>query len=113
MSRIVVTLGPATEDPVILEQVVKAGADSFRFPAKRRGVALPGRSVPASGLTDKDRAALQTLPGSVFSAVIISFVESADGVREARDIMAASADGHDVPPLIAKVETRAGAAAVR
>jgi pyruvate kinase len=231
MSRIVVTLGPATEDPVILEQVVKAGADSFRFPAskasvaslaelaagvssvaaglgrtpdllldlpgaktrftnddqfslkgisrvrvhfapvasdvhrevpvlgltgadisgrvdpgdiiligdgedalrvervepdhcvtipltdgflgKRRGVALPGRSVPASGLTDKDRAALRTLPGSIFSAVIISFVESADHVREARDIMAASAAGHDVPPLIAKVETRAGAAAVR
>ncbi|MGW2834899.1 pyruvate kinase [Streptomyces sp. NPDC001286] len=231
MSRIVVTLGPATQDPAILEQVVKAGADSFRFPAskasvasladlaagvssvaaglgrtpdllldlpgaktrftnddqfslkgvsrvlvhfapvpsdvhrdvpvlgltgadisgrvdagdillvgdgedalrvervepehcvtiplttgflgKRRGVALPGGSVPASGLTDRDRAALETVPGSVFGAVIISFVESADAVREARAVMAASAGGHAVPPVIAKVETRAGAAAVR
>ena len=231
MSRIVVTLGPATQDPAILEQVVKAGADSFRFPAskasvaslaelaagvssvaaglgrtpdllldlpgaktrftnddqfslkgvsrvlvhfapvpsdvhrdvpvlgltgadisgrvdagdillvgdgedalrvervepdhcvtiplttgflgKRRGVALPGGSVPASGLTDRDRAALETVPGSVFGAVIISFVESADAVREARAVMAAAADGHAVPPVIAKVETRAGVAAVR
>ncbi|KOG32613.1 pyruvate kinase [Streptomyces resistomycificus] len=231
MSRIVVTLGPATQEPAVLEQVVKAGADSFRFPAskasvasladlasrvaalaaglgqspdllldlpgaktrftnddqfslaglsrvrvhftpvpsdvhrevpvlgltgadisgqvepgdliligdgedalrvehvapdhcvtiplsggflgKRRGVALPGKSVPASRLTDQDRAALQTLPGSIFTAVIISFVESADSVREARDIMTASAAGHRVPPVIAKVETRAGAAAAR
>ncbi|WP_405880994.1 pyruvate kinase [Streptomyces sp. NBC_01136] len=231
MSRIVVTVGPATQEPAVLEQVVKAGADSFRFPAskasvasladlassvssvaagfgrtpdllldlpgsktrftnddqfslagisrvrvhfgpvpsdvhrdvpvlgltgsdisgqvdpgdiiligdgedalrvervesdhcvaiplsagflgKRRGVALPGKSVSSSGLTDKDRAALETLPGSIFSAVIISFVESADSVREARDIMAASAAGEDVLPVIAKVETRAGAAAVR
>ncbi|MFD9004274.1 pyruvate kinase [Streptomyces sp. NPDC059582] len=232
MSRIVVTLGPATAPPEVLEQVVKAGADSFRFPAskasvaslaalasrvssvaaglgrspdllldlpgaktrftnddqfslaglshlqvhfgpvpsdvhrdvpvlgltgsdisalvgpgdiiligdgedalrverveadhcvatplsagflgKRRGVALPGKSVPPSGLTDTDRAALQTLPGSLFSAVIISFVESADSVREARAVMAAAAQGrHAVPPVIAKVETQAGAAAVR
>jgi pyruvate kinase len=231
MSRIVVTLGPATQDPEVLEQVVKAGADSFRFPAskasvaslaelasqvssvaaglgrtpdllldlpgaktrftnddqfslagiravqvhfgpvpsdvhrdvpvlgltgsdisgqvdpgdviligdgedalrvesveadhcvatplsagflgKRRGVALPGKSVPSCGLTDQDRAALKTLPGSVFTAVIISFVESADTVREARALMAASAAGSTVLPVIAKVETRAGAAAVR
>lgn len=229
MSAIVVTLGPATQPPDVLEQVVKAGADAFRFPAskapladltglaahvsataaglgrtpqllldlpgaktrltnddqfslggvaqiqlhftpvasdvhrevpvlgltgtdlsgridpgdtlligdgedalrvdhveagyclatpltagylgKRRGVALPGKNVPSCALTDTDRAALRTLPGSVFDAVIISFVESAGSVREARALMAENTTGTALP-VIAKVETRAGADAI-
>jgi len=78
---------------------------------RRRGVVLRGKVPRATALTDSDAAALRMVPSTVFSAVILSFVESASIVEQARALMRESGRD-DLPAVVAKVETRAGAEAV-
>lgn len=78
---------------------------------RRRGVVISGKVPRATALTDSDAAALRTVPSTVFAAVILSFVESASVVEQARTLMRESGR-QDPPAVVAKVETRAGAQAV-
>lgn len=78
---------------------------------RRRGVTVQGKRQGHESLTPTDLQDLATVPGSVFTGVIVSFVEDADTVHQAREVMARK--GGKQPVLIAKVETRVGAEAVR
>ncbi|MEV7327312.1 pyruvate kinase [Micromonospora sp. NPDC093244] len=79
--------------------------------ARRRGAVVSGKMPRFDDLTPSDAAALRLAPSTVFSAVILSFVESASIVEQARTLMRESGRD-DLPAVVAKVETRAGALAV-
>jgi pyruvate kinase len=76
-----------------------------------RGAVVSGKVPRADAITDSDAAALRIAPSTVFSAVILSFVESASVVEQARNLMRESGRD-DLPAVVAKVETRAGVEAV-
>jgi pyruvate kinase len=74
---------------------------------RRRGVTVQGKRQGNESLTQTDLDDLAMAAASVFTGVIISFVEDAETVRRARAVMA---DRSANPPvLIAKIETRTGA----
>ncbi len=79
---------------------------------RRRGVVVQGKVPPVTALTDDDVAALAALPATIFSAVILSFVESPDTIAQAKAIMAKSGAGGPLPAIVAKIETKLGAEAV-
>lgn len=78
---------------------------------RRRGVVVRGKVPPVVALTDNDVAALSKLPGTIFSAVILSFVESTTTIAQAREVMEA-AGGNGALPIVAKVETKLGVEAM-
>ena len=69
----------------------------------RMGVNLPSRRVRLRALTDKDRADLAFGLAMGVDYIALSFVKTADDIRELRD--ACRALGHVPPPVIAKIET--------
>ncbi len=69
--------------------------------SSHKGISLPSGSIPARGLTAKDREDLAFGLAQGVDYVALSFVRSADDVREARAL--AAAQGASVP-LIAKIE---------
>ncbi|MFF1659159.1 pyruvate kinase [Streptomyces sp. NPDC058255] len=79
---------------------------------RKRGVMVRGKMPPVTALTEQDAAALAKLPGTIFSAVILSFVESAATIAQAQKIMETAGGGRPLPGIIAKVETRSGVQAV-
>jgi len=69
----------------------------------RMGVNLPSRRVRLSALTEKDRVDLAFGVSMGVDYVALSFVKTADDIRQLRD---AYRDlGHQPPPVIAKIET--------
>jgi pyruvate kinase len=69
---------------------------------ERKGINAPGVALPASGLTAKDREDLRFGVASGVDFVAMSFVQSADDLRQARAALA-EAGAPDLP-LIAKLE---------
>ena len=68
---------------------------------QHKGINAPGVALPASALTVKDEADLRFGLDLGFDYVALSFVQTADDVQRARDVMASA--GKTVP-LIAKIE---------
>jgi pyruvate kinase len=66
-----------------------------------KGINAPGVMLPASAVTDKDVADLRFGLALGVDFVALSFVQTADDVRRAADVMAA---GSRVVPLVAKIE---------
>ncbi|KOG32612.1 pyruvate kinase [Streptomyces resistomycificus] len=77
---------------------------------RHKGISLHGKPQAYQALGDAETIALKGLNDSIFSGVIISFVESPDALETARSLIGrAPADGRPAPAVIAKIETRAGA----
>jgi pyruvate kinase len=93
----------ATDAEIVCRVVVGGRLDSHK------GVNVPSRSLSAPALTDKDRLDLEFGLARCVDYVALSFVRSADDVREARGLI--GADGRDVG-LIAKIERRAALEAI-
>jgi pyruvate kinase len=77
-------------------QIINGGAL-----AEHQGINLPGAALSIPALTDKDRSDLEFGLQHGVDAVALSFVRSAEDVREAREIIASY--GKDTP-VIAKLE---------
>jgi pyruvate kinase len=69
---------------------------------EHKGINAPGIALPASAITPKDIDDLKFGLALGVDMVALSFVQSADDLRQARRLMA-EADGSDVP-LVAKLE---------
>lgn len=69
----------------------------------RKGVNAPGTDLPISSLTDKDRVDFELVCDLGLDYVALSFVRTADDIRELRELMAA----RDITiPIIAKIEKK-------
>lgn len=69
----------------------------------RKGLALPGKATTLRALTDKDKRDLAAGLKLGVDAVAISYVQTADDVREAKELIAAA--GRNVP-VVVKLERR-------
>ncbi len=69
----------------------------------RKGLALPGKSVPLPALTEKDKKDLVDGLALGVDAVALSFVQSPEDIREAKAII--RSHGRDIP-VVAKLERR-------
>lgn len=67
----------------------------------RKGVSLPGTSIPVSSITDKDQIDIVTICELDLDFIALSFVRSADDICELRDLM--NVYGKNIP-IIAKIE---------
>jgi len=77
---------------------------------RHKGISLHGKPQAYQALGDAEAIALKGLLDSVFSGVIVSFVEDPDTLEQARSLIGkAPDDGRPAPAVIAKIETRAGA----
>ncbi|MGF1544771.1 MAG: pyruvate kinase [Parvularculaceae bacterium] len=77
---------------------VTAKADTPGRLSNRKGVNLPGRQLPISALTDKDREDLDHALAIGVDYVALSFVQRPEDVREAREIIG------DRARIISKIE---------
>jgi pyruvate kinase len=75
--------------------------------AQHKGINAPGVALPASALTDKDEMDLRFGLALGVDLVALSFVQTADDVKRAQEIMATA--GRHVP-VIAKIERPAAVA---
>lgn len=89
-------LGTAPEGCFELE------ADNSGIITSRKGLALPGKSVRLPALTEKDRKDLADGLELGVDAVALSFVQTPEDIRDAKEIIAASGRKHI--PVIAKLE---------
>lgn len=96
------------DDGRIELRVTRAGADELVTTVvnggplgQHKGINAPGVALPASALTAKDEADLTFGLDLGFDYVALSFVQTADDVRRAREVMASA--GKRVP-IIAKIE---------
>jgi pyruvate kinase len=69
--------------------------------SSHKGISLPGRSIATPGLTPKDREDLAFGVAQGVDYVALSFVRTAEDIRQARDLLAG---GRVAIPLIAKIE---------
>ena len=69
----------------------------------RKGLALPGKSIPLPALTEKDKRDLVDGLELGVDAVALSFVQSPEDIREAKAII--RSHGRDIP-VVAKLERR-------
>lgn len=77
---------------------MKARADTPGLLKSRKGLNLPGRALPISALTDKDRRDLDHALSCGVDMIALSFVQRAEDVAEARRMVGDRAD------IIAKIE---------
>lgn len=68
---------------------------------ERKGINLPGVSLPIASLTEKDRSDLQWAVGQKADYIALSFVRRAEDCVEAKNLIR-DAGGH--APLVAKIE---------
>ncbi len=78
-------------------------ADNSGIVTSRKGLALPGKATKVRALTDKDKKDLTDGLKLGVDAVAISYVQTADDVREAKAIIA-KAGSH--VPVVVKLERR-------
>jgi pyruvate kinase len=69
----------------------------------RMGVNLPSKRIRLRAMTDKDRLDLEFGISLGVDYVALSFVKSADDIRELRDFC--RVQGRTAPPIVAKIET--------
>ncbi|MEQ1931823.1 MAG: pyruvate kinase [Parvularculaceae bacterium] len=77
---------------------VVARADTFGRLTDRKGINLPGKALPISALTDKDRADLKTALEIGADYIALSFVQRPEDIAEARALIG------DKAGIIAKIE---------
>ena len=82
----------------------KLEANNNGIVTSRKGLALPGKSIPLPALTEKDKKDLVDGLALGVDAVALSFVQSPEDIREAKSIIRSHSD-RDIP-VIAKLETR-------
>ncbi|ATD81097.1 MULTISPECIES: pyruvate kinase [Desulfovibrio] len=80
------------DDLVLLE------ADNSGIVTSRKGLALPGKATKVRALTDKDKKDLADGLKLGVDAVAISYVQTADDVREAKELIAAA--GQNLPVVV-------------
>lgn len=73
-------------------------ADNSGIVTSRKGLALPGKATKVRALTDKDKKDLADGLKLGVDAVAISYVQTADDVREAKELIAAA--GKNVPVVV-------------
>ena len=73
-------------------------ADNNGMVTSRKGLALPGKTTRVKALTAKDRKDLQDGLALGVDAVAISYVQTADDVREAKEVIAAA--GRNIPVVV-------------
>lgn len=73
-------------------------ADNDGIVTSRKGLALPGKATKVRALTDKDKKDLEDGLALGVDAVAISYVQTADDVREAKELIAKS--GRRVPVVV-------------
>ena len=88
----------------------KLEANNNGIVTSRKGLALPGKSIPLPALTEKDKKDLVDGLALGVDAVALSFVQSPEDIREAKSIIRSHSD-RDIP-VIAKLERRQHAAIV-
>jgi pyruvate kinase len=81
--------------------VIQAG--NAGLVTSRKGLSLPDKSVPVPALTEKDRKNLRDGLELGIDAVALSFVQTAQDILDAKEIIRAA--GKDIP-VIAKLERR-------
>ncbi|MDL2272675.1 pyruvate kinase [Desulfovibrio sp. OttesenSCG-928-I05] len=81
--------------------VVQAG--NAGLVTSRKGLALPDKSIPVPALTDKDKKNLRDALDLGIDAVALSFVQTAQDILDAKEIIRAA--GKDIP-VVAKLERR-------
>ncbi|MEM7111492.1 MAG: pyruvate kinase [Chloroflexota bacterium] len=88
--------------------VVENGGDVLRCRVtvaglleSRKGVNIPGTTLPISSITKKDKVDLKFICGLDFDYVALSFVREANDIRQLRELMAGH--GKNIP-VIAKIE---------
>ena len=86
----------STTETDVVTRVVNGGTLS-----ERKGINLPGTSLPIPSLTDKDRRDLQWAVGEGADYIALSFVRRAEDCAEAKALIRA-AGGRQ--PLVAKIE---------
>ena len=82
----------------------KLEANNNGIVTSRKGLALPGKSIPLPALTEKDKKDLVDGLALGVDAVALSFVQSPEDIREAKSIIRSHSD-RDIP-VIAKLERR-------
>ncbi|WP_029898278.1 pyruvate kinase [Desulfohalovibrio reitneri] len=82
------------------EGLVRLRAETEGIIPPRKGVALPGKRLPISAITDKDRRDLAEAAGMV-DCVALSYVQGPEDVAEARNIL--RREGSNAP-VLAKLE---------
>jgi pyruvate kinase len=85
-------------------RITRASARGGRLSAEK-GINLPDTSLHLPAITDKDRADL-TFVARHADMVALSFVNSADDIRELRSILAPLGEGQ--PAIVLKIETLRG-----
>ncbi|TKW62020.1 MAG: pyruvate kinase [Blastochloris viridis] len=86
----------ATDDDKVTTTVVAGGMFS-----SRKGVNVPGRTLPMSALTGKDKDDLKSALEIGVDWIALSFVQTAQDVRECKELVQGRAK------VMAKIETRA------
>ncbi len=79
-------------------------ANNAGIVTSRKGLALPGKSINVPALTEKDKKDLRDGLDLGVDAVALSFVQSADDIREAKALI--RAHGKRDIPVVAKLERR-------
>src|SRR2546423_511554 len=104
-TKIVATLGPATDAPGVLEQLLTAGVDVFRRGpmGDHKGTNLPGVKVSIPPLAEKDLAVLHFGLSSGVDIFALSFVRTAEDVLGLRDRL-----GGRPVSIVAKIEKPEG-----
>lgn len=78
--------------------LVMLQADNSGIVTSRKGLALPGKATKVRALTEKDKKDLADGLKLGVDAVAISYVQTADDVREAKELIAAA--GKNVPVVV-------------
>ena len=73
-------------------------ADNSGIVTSRKGLALPGKATKVRALTEKDKKDLADGLKLGVDAVAISYVQTADDVREAKELIAAA--GKSLPVVV-------------
>ncbi|MDR3319945.1 MAG: pyruvate kinase [Desulfovibrio sp.] len=78
--------------------LVRLKSDNSGIVTSRKGLAIPGKSTKVRALTDKDKKDLAGGLALGVDAVAISYVQTADDVREAKGLIAAA--GRKLPVVV-------------
>jgi len=88
-TKIIATLGPATADKALIERLILLGVN------------LPVGQINLPAITEKDKADIQFGIAWNLDLIALSFVQSADDIRQAKELV--RKEGGDTP-VFAKIE---------
>lgn len=73
--------------------------------AGRQRITVPGKSFPLPSITDQDREDIKFAVDQDVDWIALSFIQSPDDIREAREIIEAASGSNKDIPVMAKIET--------